>query len=440
MLGTTLCAPAHRRGVQRVLGWILAAAVIAALLYPLVEFVLVRVPRGLAVVSSCWSPRRSAAVAATAWSTASSARPTISSGAMPRRAAELEDSKRFGEAAREFRLEERTRRFVKQVPARLRGGTPAEALRSAATRGVSYLATGVLASSSCSTDRSWLRGAAAQIHDTKRRHRVEEVASAVYHRGFGYARGAGAMAVLAGPLRLRAGPPRRRPGPAPLAVWVALWDLVPIVGASSARCRSSSWPASAPGPRRSCSRSASSRTRSSNNASATSRSSNGRCSWARSSLLPAGSRARVVRHRRGADGADAGVARRRAGSTSWRRTLRRPREPLPQRGPSDRSQPSRSACAGDTIRCCSPAAANASRCARCSSVSPARPSQPTRIDSVNSASGRPLAQAREHRRRLLRLHERAVPAVAPLARRGAARAPRRHRPRSGSGAPAWAAP
>ena len=98
--------------------------------------------------------------------------------ALPRRAAELERSKRWGEAAREFKLEERTRRFVKEVPNRLRGGTTADALRSAATRGVAFLATGVLSIFFLLHGPRMVRSAIAQIRDN-----VPRLVSRRGHRG-----------------------------------------------------------------------------------------------------------------------------------------------------------------------------------------------------------------------------------------------------------------
>src|SRR5204863_367531 len=57
----------------------------------------------------------------------------------PERARELESSERFGDLARDLRLAERTDRFLQDLPQRLRGGSTAEALRAAATRGVAFL-------------------------------------------------------------------------------------------------------------------------------------------------------------------------------------------------------------------------------------------------------------------------------------------------------------
>ncbi|MBA3655137.1 MAG: AI-2E family transporter [Actinobacteria bacterium] len=59
---------------------------------------------------------------------------------------------------------------------------------------------------------------------------MRKLAVAAYQRGFGYARWSVAIAALAGTLAYIAARTAGVPGPAPLAIWVALWDLVPLIG------------------------------------------------------------------------------------------------------------------------------------------------------------------------------------------------------------------
>jgi predicted PurR-regulated permease PerM len=230
MLGATLTLMRVLGASQRVLGWILTAAVVAGLLHPVASLFARRMPRGIAVAL---------VVLLTAGAGGLIAYGTVGGlvretrkleEAIPRRAHELEQSKRFGEAAREFKLEERSRRFVKEVPDRLRGGTATEALRSAATRGVAFLATGVLSIFFLLHGPRIAGSAAAQIPDATRRKRYSQLALAAYRRGFGYARGSAGIAVIAGSLAYILARLAHVPGPAPLALWVGLWDLVPIIG------------------------------------------------------------------------------------------------------------------------------------------------------------------------------------------------------------------
>jgi predicted PurR-regulated permease PerM len=151
--------------------------------------------------------------------------------AAPRRVAELEKSERFGDFARDVNLEERVQRLVDSVPERLRGGTPAEAFRSAATRGVAFLATGVLSLFFLLHGGEILAAAARQIHRPDRRERAEHAVRCAYDRGFGYVRRTILMAVMAGLVAFLVARAADVPGAAPLAVWTALWDIVPLVGA-----------------------------------------------------------------------------------------------------------------------------------------------------------------------------------------------------------------
>src|SRR5207248_6051460 len=70
-----------------------------------------------------------------------------------------------------------------------------------------------------------------QVHDPARRARWRRVAAAAYERAFGYARGSIAMSAMAGLVAYAACSAVDVPGAAPLGLWVALWDLVPLVGA-----------------------------------------------------------------------------------------------------------------------------------------------------------------------------------------------------------------
>lgn len=215
----------------RVFGWVLIASSTAALLYPVVDRLSRRIPRGIAV----------AVVALATLGTVGGVTYGIVDGvveqtdnlerAAPALAREIEEDSRFADAATEFDLSGRVQAFVREVPERLRGGTPAEAIRSAATRGLSFLAVFVLTLFFLLHGPSLAQGAARQIHDDGRRTQLSRVATAVYHRAFGYARGTIAMAGLAGIVAYVLARAAEVPGPAPLALWVVLWDAVPLIGA-----------------------------------------------------------------------------------------------------------------------------------------------------------------------------------------------------------------
>lgn len=231
MFGATVTLLGVLTAARRVIGWILVAAVVAALLHPLVTFLAGHMRRGLAVLLVMLT--LVGATGAVLYGVVDNvARETRRlQEAAPERARRLEQSPRWGKLARDFKLEERTRRFVKEVPERLRGGTPAEALRAAGSRGVAFLATTVLTIFFLLHGSRLARGAVGQVRDPARRERWQQAGFAVYQRAFGYATGTLAMALAAGLFGYDMARLAKVPGAAPLGIWIGLWDLVPSLGA-----------------------------------------------------------------------------------------------------------------------------------------------------------------------------------------------------------------
>lgn len=232
LLGLTLGALAVVAAAARVLVWVALAATVAGLLEPAVARLAAIVPRGLAVAGVALTTV--AVVAATSYGLVGDVvdQTRALQRAAPTRAAAVEEAGRFSAAARALNLADRTRRFVHEVPVRLRGGAPAQALQAATRRALAMLAISVLTVFFLLHGPRLAAGAAGQVRDPARRARLVRLAGAAWHRGFGYARGALAMAAGAGLLAYLAGLAVAVPGPAPLALWVALWDVVPLVGAT----------------------------------------------------------------------------------------------------------------------------------------------------------------------------------------------------------------
>ncbi|MDQ1404320.1 MAG: hypothetical protein QOG03_2636 [Actinomycetota bacterium] len=231
LFGATLAVIRLLLASQRVIGWVLAAAAIAGLLHPFVAAFARKLPRGLAVLVVVVLTLASTGFVGYSVVQGVVRQEAALKRAAPRRAAELERSHRFGKAAREFHLEERVTRFVDEVPQRLQGGKPADALRSAATRGIAFLATGILAIFYLLEGPRMAATVLGRISDDERRARLERVAAATYHRGFGYARGTIGMALAAGVFGYLVAKAAGVPGAAPLGLWVALWDVLPLLGA-----------------------------------------------------------------------------------------------------------------------------------------------------------------------------------------------------------------
>ena len=231
VISATLLALRVLASAERVLAWVLIASSTAALVSPAVDWVARRIPRGLAVAAVALGGL--ALVGSVTYGLVDDVVEQTGNlqARAPELAEEIETESRFAEAATEANLSERTERFVRSVPERLRGGTPAEAIRSAATRGLSFLAVFVLTVFFLLHGRNIAGGAARQIHDDERRATAAHVADAVYHRAFGYARGTIVTAALAGAFAYALARLAGVPGPVPLALWVALWDAVPLLGA-----------------------------------------------------------------------------------------------------------------------------------------------------------------------------------------------------------------
>jgi predicted PurR-regulated permease PerM len=231
MFGASLAVVRLLMASQRVIGWVLAAAAVAGLLYPLVAVLARRVPRGVAVAIVALLTLGSVAVVVYGAVDGIVRELQNLEEAAPRRMAEIERSERFGEVAREFKLRERVERAVESAPERLRGGSAADAVRSAATRGVAFLATGVLTLFFLLHGPNMAAAAARQVHDPDTRATLERVAHCAYVRGFGYVRRTIGMSALAGLLSYVVAQAADVPGAAPLGVWVGIWDAVPFVGA-----------------------------------------------------------------------------------------------------------------------------------------------------------------------------------------------------------------
>ncbi|HVM54419.1 MAG TPA: AI-2E family transporter [Acidimicrobiales bacterium] len=229
MLAATVAGLALVAASTRVLGWIVVAATLAAVLHPVVGMLDRRMPRGLALALVVIATVGLAAFIG--WRVVDDVGEQLRElqRDLPRAARSIERSERFGEAATEAQLAARVETFVRELPERLRGGDVDDALRAAATRGVAFLATGVLTIFFL-IHGPRLLGAAARQLPPARRERAGVIAVAAYHRAWRYLTGSMAMAAMAGLLAFACARLLDLPGRAPLAVWMALVDLIPLLG------------------------------------------------------------------------------------------------------------------------------------------------------------------------------------------------------------------
>lgn len=229
MLGVTVAVLAVLGASTRVIGWLLAATVLAGLFHPLVQALDAHVPRGVALAGVVVGAI--AIVGGVAYEVVNEI--TVQARelqrAVPEAARELERSERFGKTARDLDLARHAREFVKELPERLRGGDVRTALQSAATRGVAFLATTVLTIFFLVYGPGLLRSATAQLPE-RRRRLVARVGPAAYRRAWTYVAGTLAMAAGAGLLAFACASILDLPGRAPLALWIALFSVIPLIG------------------------------------------------------------------------------------------------------------------------------------------------------------------------------------------------------------------
>ena len=229
MLGLTIATLAMLAASVRVIGWILVAATFAGLLHPVVNGLERWLRRGLALLVVVIVSLGVAGFVGYRVADDINTQLHELQRALPRAARSIEHSDRFGKSAREIHLSIKVREFVDELPSRLRGGTTADALRAAATRGVAFLATGVLTIFFLIHGRRLLNGGANQLSPA-RQPRVREVGTAMYERSWRYIAGSLGMAAMAGLLAYGVARTLDLPGASPLAVWMALVDIVPVLG------------------------------------------------------------------------------------------------------------------------------------------------------------------------------------------------------------------
>jgi len=229
LLGLALGGLALVAASARVIGWILAAATVAGLLFPVVERLRWYLPRALALAVVVLVSL--GIVAGIAYAVVDEVSDQLHDlqVAVPRAAKDVERSDRFGEAAREIHLAERAEAFVDELPSRLRGGDVQDAVRSAATRGVAFLATGVLTIFFLIHGPRLLSAAKGQL-PLRYQDDAHRIGMSVYRRSWRYLAGSLSMATMAGLVAYGCAYLLDLPGKAPLALWMALLDPIPLVG------------------------------------------------------------------------------------------------------------------------------------------------------------------------------------------------------------------
>lgn len=229
-IGATLALIAVVAASVRVIGWVVAATTLAGLAWPAVERVDRRTPRAVAVVAVAVAVAVPVGVLTWALVDDFQREARRLERAAVSAAVQIERSDNLGETARELRLAERVEGLVEGIPVALQGGSGPEALRTAATRGVAFLATSVLTLFLLLHGPGLVAGGIGLIRDPDRRERTAARLGAAYRAAWRYlvlmgARGAG-VGVVAAVAAAAVG----LPGPRLLGLWVGVWSFLPSLG------------------------------------------------------------------------------------------------------------------------------------------------------------------------------------------------------------------
>jgi putative heme transporter len=214
---------------ERVIAWVLVAASIAALVFPAVDWLahFRFVPRAVAVIVTALLMLGT--IGFLGYRVVNDVSTAMSSlqQAGPDRAAQLEQSSDF---FREIKLKQRVTTLVNGIPNRLRGGETSQALKSAVTRSVAFLAGIILTIFFVLYGQRLIEGGLGQIDDVALRRRVRHVIRAGSRRAMFFARVKLWESFVEGLLAYSIARLAGVPGPAALGVWVALWSLLPVAG------------------------------------------------------------------------------------------------------------------------------------------------------------------------------------------------------------------
>jgi predicted PurR-regulated permease PerM len=217
-------------GSQRVIGWILIAAAVAALVNPLVTLLARWMPRGLAVTVVALVVL--AAIGGFVYGLVDDIvdQTRRLERAVPHRAAELEESGRFSDVAQELELEERSRQLIRAIPERLAGSNTEAAIENTTERALGFLAIAIMTLFFVIFGRSLIDASIRQFPDPESRGRYERIVDKGLARGLEFARGTLVLAIVGGFIAYGLGRAADVPGPIALATWAALWNIVPIFG------------------------------------------------------------------------------------------------------------------------------------------------------------------------------------------------------------------
>lgn len=228
-LGLVVLVLEIARDAERVIAWALSAMAVAALVYPAVAWLahFRFVPRAVAVILTALVLL--GAIGFAGYKIASDVSDAMSSlqQAAPKRADEIQQHSEF---FREIKLKARVTNLVNAIPQRLAGGAAPEAIKSAVSQGVAFVAGVILTIFFILYGARLFEGALGLIDDEGARRRTEVVIRDGSRRALFFARVKLWEALVEATLAFAIARAAGVPGAAALAVWVGLWSFLPLAG------------------------------------------------------------------------------------------------------------------------------------------------------------------------------------------------------------------
>jgi predicted PurR-regulated permease PerM len=214
----------------RVLGWLAASAVLASLLSPAVTRLARHIPRALAFISVLLVLL--VVVGGSVWLLVDDVQTQTERlrREAPAAARRIEQSERWGKPARQFKLEQRTREFLRDAPLTLQGGEGAKAVQAAASRSVAYLGSAVLTIFLMIYGHRLFLAGVGQIRYAPRRERVQETVLNAHRRALVHLSWRVVVFLTVGVATGLMLWGLEEPAPVVLALFVATWSLIPTIG------------------------------------------------------------------------------------------------------------------------------------------------------------------------------------------------------------------
>lgn len=215
---------------SRSIGWIVFSSVIALMLYPAVNFLNRFLPRGLAVFALVIFVAVLIALPAYTVIDNVNRQTKKLEATLPDRAQELETEGRFAQSFRDFEIEDKTRAAIKRIPESLQGGTREEQIKANADRAIAFVAGGALMLFFLLYGQKLVEGALSVVTEKKRKDELKQILYRAYARCTTFAWSQIALSIAAALTTYLVCRLANVPAAGLFAVWVALWNLVPVFG------------------------------------------------------------------------------------------------------------------------------------------------------------------------------------------------------------------